>query len=61
MAEADALSRLLNAYKDPNSSDDLQKKAKRALKSILIMCTVLDALEPLIDQAPDEILIYVLN
>ena len=49
MAEADALSKLLNVYKDPNSSDDLQKKAKRALKSILIMCTVLDALEPLIE------------
>lgn len=49
MAEADALSVLLNVYKDSNSSDDLQKKAKRALKSILVMCTVLDALEPLIE------------
>ncbi len=61
MAEADALSHLLAVYKYPKSSEDLKKKSKRALKNILVMCTVLDALEPLIEQAPDEILIYVLN
>lgn len=49
MAEADALSHLLAVYKCDESSEDLKKKAKRALKDILVMCTVLDALEPLID------------
>lgn len=49
MAEADALSHLLAVYKCVESSEDLKKKAKRALKDILVMCTVLDALEPLID------------
>lgn len=61
MAEADALSHLLDAYKSTTSSEDLKKKAKRALKDIMVMCTVLDALEPLIEQAPDEILIYILK
>lgn len=49
MAEADALSHLLAVYKHESSSEDLKKKAKRALKDIMVMCTVLDALEPLIE------------
>ena len=61
MAEADALSHLLEVYKSDSSSEDLKKKSKRALKNIMVMCTVLDALEPLIEQAPDEILTYILN
>jgi hypothetical protein len=61
MAEADVLSHLLECYKNGKSSEDLKKKAKRSLKSILVMCTVLDALEPLINQSPDEILIYILK
>lgn len=61
MAEADVLQHLLAVYKSNNNSDDLRKKAKRGLKNIMVMCTVLDALEPLIQEAPDEILIYVLN
>jgi hypothetical protein len=61
MAEADVLSHLLECYKNSKSSEDLRKKAKRSLKSILVMCTVLDALEPLINQSPDEILIYILK
>ena len=48
MAENDVLSHLLAVYKFEKSSEDLKKKSKRALKNILIMCTVLDALEPLI-------------
>ena len=61
MAEADVPSHLLAVYKHSSSSEDLRKKAKRALKSILIMCTMLDALEPLLQDSPDEILLYVLN
>jgi hypothetical protein len=48
MAEADVPSHLLAVYKFPESSDDLKKKAKKALKSILQMCSHLPALEPLI-------------
>ena len=61
MAEADVLNHLLSVYTSPKSSDELRKKTKRALKDILRMCSVLDALEPLIQLAPDEILIYILN
>lgn len=52
MAEADVPSHLLAVYKFPESSDDLKKKAKKALKSILQMCSHLQALEPLIAEAP---------
>jgi 3-methyladenine DNA glycosylase AlkD len=48
MAEADALSNLLTVYKSADSSGDLKNKTKQALKNILVACTVLDALEPLI-------------
>lgn len=61
MAEADALSTLLGVYKSADSSGDLKNKTKMALKNILVACTVLDALEPLISQADDTILIYVLT
>lgn len=43
------------------SSDDLKKKAKGALKQILKKCSYLQALQPLIKLAPDEILVYVLQ
>jgi len=35
MAEADVPSHLLAVYKFPESSEDLKKKSKKALKSIL--------------------------
>ena len=61
MAETDVLNLLLNQYKKIDSSEDLKKKSKKALKSILSMCTILEALEPLIQEAPEEIMIYILN
>lgn len=61
MAEADALSHLLAVYLCENSSADLKNKCKVALKNILVMCTVLDALEPLIERADDAILFHVLT
>ena len=61
MAEADVLSHLLAVYNTPHNSEDLRKKAKKALKNILVMCTVLEALEPLLKDAPEEIMIYILN
>lgn len=61
MAEADIPSNLLAVYKFRESSEDLKKKCKKALKSILQMCSFLSALEPLISDSPDDILQYVLH
>jgi len=61
MAEADVPSHLLTVYTHSESSDDLKAKAKKALKSILQMCSFLSALEPLISEAPPDILQYVLH
>jgi len=43
-----------------DSSEDLQAKAKRSLKSVIQKCTTLPALEPLLD-APENILKYVVQ
>lgn len=56
MAEHDIPRLLLDLYKDPKSSEDVKKKAKKALKSILHMCSYLNALEPLIADCPHDIL-----
>lgn len=61
MAENNIPRLLLDLYRDPRSSEDLKKKAKKALKSILQMCSHLSALEPLIADCPGEILHYVLH
>lgn len=61
MAENDIPRLLLELYKDPKSSEDVKKKAKKALKSILNMCSFLNALEPLIADCPHDILEYVLH
>lgn len=39
----------------------MKKKAKKALKSILNQCTYVTKLLPLIDIAPDDILVYILQ
>ena len=39
---------IIKVFKYPQSSDELKKKAKKALKSILQMCSYLPALSPLI-------------
>lgn len=56
MAEADVPSHLLAVYKFQESSEDLKKKSKKALKNILQTCSHLPALEPLISEAPDDVL-----
>lgn len=61
MAENDIPRLLLELYRDHRSSEDLKKKSKKALKSILQMCSHLSALEPLIGDCPAEILHYVLH
>ncbi|XP_003385608.1 PREDICTED: sperm-associated antigen 6-like [Amphimedon queenslandica] len=59
IALANALPRLLKLYLDISSSEDLQSKSKKALKSILRRCTHLPALEPLLHEAPPNILKHV--
>merc|ERR1719162_1341734 len=61
LAEADCLRRLLAVFLHQDSSDDLQIKAKRALKSVIQKCTYLPALEPLLQEAPPNILKYVVS
>ncbi|KAK2859371.1 hypothetical protein Q5P01_003991 [Channa striata] len=60
VATASLLPRLLQLYLEASSSQDLQTKSKRALKSILQKCTYLPALEPLLNEAPSKILKHVL-
>lgn len=60
LAEADVLRRILAVYLHQDSSEDLQIKAKRALKSVIQKCTHLPALEPLLD-SPPNILKYVVQ
>ncbi|KAM4606253.1 sperm-associated antigen 6 [Polymixia lowei] len=59
VATAGLLPRLLELYMDANSSEDLQVKCKKALKSILQKCTYLPGLEPLLYDAPSNILKHV--
>ena len=72
LAMVNVLPRLLEAYTSPNSSEDLQLKAKKgayleqdlnlpylALKNVLQKVIYLPALEPLLHDAPANILKYV--
>jgi len=56
LADANALPKLLAVYLHEASSDDLKTKAKRALKAVIQKCVHLPALEPLLHDAPDNIL-----
>ncbi|XP_026147837.1 sperm-associated antigen 6 [Mastacembelus armatus] len=59
VATANLLPKLLQLYMDASSSEDLQAKSKKALKSILQKCTYLPALEALLYDAPSNILKHV--
>merc|ERR1712100_875121 len=61
LAEADVLRHILACMTHPDSSQDLQTKAKRALKAILAKCTHLQALQPLLKDAPVKVQKYVLK
>ncbi|XP_041817689.1 sperm-associated antigen 6 [Chelmon rostratus] len=60
VSTANLLPRLLELYMDASSSEDLQAKSKKALKSILQKCIDLPALEPLLYDVPSNILKHVL-
>lgn len=59
VAVANVLPKLLSSYLSPDASEDLQLKAKKALKNILQKCIHLPALEPLLHDAPPNILKHV--
>ncbi|XP_018335168.1 sperm-associated antigen 6-like [Agrilus planipennis] len=61
VAAANAFPRLLELYMDPNSSEDLKLKCKTTLKQCLQKCLYLSALEPLLYNAPPDILKYILG
>uniref|UniRef100_A0A7S3RLS9 Sperm associated antigen 6 n=2 Tax=Emiliania huxleyi TaxID=2903 RepID=A0A7S3RLS9_EMIHU len=61
LADANALPKLLAVYLHEASSEDLKTKSKRALKSVIQKCVHLPALEPLLHDAPETILAYVVN
>ncbi|KAK5877450.1 hypothetical protein CesoFtcFv8_024953 [Champsocephalus esox] len=59
VATSNLLSKLLELYMEASSSEDLQAKSKKALKSILQKCTYLPGLEPLLYDVPSNILKHV--
>lgn len=61
VAVANVLPRLLQCYLRTDATEDLQTKAKKALKNILQKCVHLPALEPLLHDAPPNILKHVVG
>lgn len=61
LAQADVFRKLIEAYADDRSSEDLKTKAQRALKAVISKCTHLPALEPLLHNTPQKILQYILE
>lgn len=61
VAAANVLPKLLTLYMEADNSEDLQTKAKKALKNILQKCTHLPALEPLLHDVPPNILKHVVG
>ncbi|XP_071591160.1 sperm-associated antigen 6 isoform X3 [Heliangelus exortis] len=61
VAVTNVLPTLLAMYMDTHSSEDLQIKTKKALKSILQKCVYLPALEPLLHDAPLNIMKHIIG
>ncbi|XP_041670368.1 sperm-associated antigen 6 [Cheilinus undulatus] len=59
VATANLLPKLLQLYMNTSSTENLQAKSKKALKNILQKCTYLPGLEPLLYDAPSNILKHV--
>ncbi|KAJ7363134.1 Sperm-associated antigen 6 [Desmophyllum pertusum] len=61
VAVTNVLQSLLRCYLNTSSSEDLQAKSKKALTNILQKCVHLAALEPLLKDAPPNILKHVVS
>jgi len=59
VAVANVLPKLVQLYTRTDVSEDLQTKAKKALKNLLQKCVYLPVLEPLLHEAPPNILKHV--
>jgi HEAT repeat protein len=61
LTSLNALALLLDAHNDKNAGENLKLETKRALKFIIEKCNEIEALQPLIEPAPDNIKKYVLE
>jgi len=61
MGEYDVYRELIAHFQKDGSSDDLQLKCKKALKTLLANCADLRSLEPLLGDAPPKVQKYVLK
>eukprot|EP01067_Filipodium_phascolosomae_P001910 Filipodium_phascolosomae@DN2200_c0_g1_i2.p1 len=61
LAQENVLTVLVETYQAPGASEELRSKCKRALKVVVAKCTSVAALQPLVIEAPPEILKYVLE
>jgi 3-methyladenine DNA glycosylase AlkD len=61
LAVQNVFTKLLAVYINEESSEDLKTKSKRALKAVIQKCTHLEALEPLLKGAPQNILKYAVH
>jgi hypothetical protein len=61
MGEEDVYRELIACFTAQYSSDDLKKKSRKALKFILGQCADLEALQPLLGDAPQKVQKYVLK
>ncbi|XP_046617131.1 sperm-associated antigen 6-like isoform X1 [Neodiprion virginianus] len=61
LAVADVFRKLLELYMAPRSSEDLKAKCKGTMKQVLQKCMHIEALEPLLCDAPPEILKYIIG
>lgn len=59
LAKEKALETLLSAFMEAEEKGDLQKKARRALKSMIGQCQEMVALRPLLESAPEKIVKHV--
>lgn len=60
LTKHNVLELLLGTHLDSAATDEVKLKTKRALKLIIEKCAEIEALQPLINQAPENILKYVL-
>nr|CAD7588167.1 unnamed protein product [Timema genevievae] len=61
LAEANIFPKMLQLYLSPESSEDLKQKCRQTLKLVLQKCINISALDPLLYEAPPDILKYIVG
>nr|CAD7580785.1 unnamed protein product [Timema californicum] len=61
LAGANLFPKMLQMYLSPDSSEDLKHKCRQTLKMVLQKCTNISALDPLLHEAPPDILKYIVG